>query len=107
MKLKPEALIRTYVYPLFMAKNESELINAMCWGFLVLVLASLLLKDSVNGSSSTPSRFRLPGTFATFLQELPAALIPVLLVIYGRQRSYKSVVNQLCLGMFVMHFFQR
>ncbi|XP_050715700.1 3-oxo-5-alpha-steroid 4-dehydrogenase 2-like [Eriocheir sinensis] len=107
MKFSPEVLNRAYIYPLFMAKNESELITAMCWGFPVLVLASLLLKDSENRSSSISSRLRLPGTLASFLQEVPAFLLPVLLVAYGRQRSYKGVVNQLCLGMFVMHFFQR
>lgn len=107
MKLNPEALIRTYVYPLFMAKSESELIAAMCWGFLALVVAAFLLKDSENGASPTSSRFLLPGTLAKFLQEVPAFLLPVLLVAYGKQRSYKSIVNQLCLGMFVMHFFQR
>lgn len=107
MKLNPEAMIEAYIYPFFMAKSERELITGMCWGSVVLVVASLILQDSAPGTFFTSSRFLLPGRLAKFLQECPAFFIPMVLVMYGKQRTYNSVVNQLCLGMFIMHFFQR
>ena len=107
MKLNPEAIIEAYIYPLFNAKSEKELITGMCWGSVLVVLASLILQDSSPGPSRTSSRFLVPGRLAKFLQECPAFFIPMLLVKYGKHRTYRSVVNQLCLGMFIMHFFQR
>lgn len=107
MKFNVDAMIEAYIYPLFMAKNEGELIAAMCWGSVVLSAASLILQDSAFATSVTSSRFLLPGRLAKFLQECPAFFIPVVLVMYGKHKSYNGVVNQLCLGMFVMHFFQR
>ncbi|XP_045116643.1 3-oxo-5-alpha-steroid 4-dehydrogenase 1-like [Portunus trituberculatus] len=107
MKVQPETLIEAYVYPLFMVTSDRELISAMCWGSIGLVVASLILQDSSPSSRSTSSRFLIPGRVARFLQDCPAFFIPMVLVARGKQKAYGSVVNQLCLGMFIMHFFQR
>ncbi|MPC31564.1 Tetratricopeptide repeat protein 33 [Portunus trituberculatus] len=106
MKVQPETLIEAYVYPLFMVTSDRELISAMCWGSIGLVVASLILQDSSPSSRSTSSRFLIPGRVARFLQDCPAFFIPMVLVARGKQKAYDSVVNQLCLGMFIMHFFQ-
>ena len=107
MKVQPEALIEEYLYPLFMATSDKELISGMCWGSIGLVVVSLILQESSHSTVSTSSRFLVPGRVARFLQDCPAFFIPAVLVAHGKQKAYASVVNQLCLGLFIMHFFQR
>lgn len=51
--------------------------------------------------------FGVPVKVAWMVQECPAFFIPLILLFFGNHTAYKGIVNQLCLGMFVMHYFQR
>ncbi|KAK8748600.1 hypothetical protein OTU49_015883, partial [Cherax quadricarinatus] len=104
----PEALIQSYVYPVFLASNDEELITRMCYGTLIYAFLTLVLPEAPYGRyTNYKFGFGVPVKLAWCLQECPSFIIPVCLVVYGKQTAYRGVVNQMCLGMFVMHYFQR
>lgn len=51
--------------------------------------------------------FGVPARVAWLLQESPAFIVPFLLCLTTRRGVYTTVTNQMCLGLFMMHYFQR
>ncbi|MCL4150983.1 UNVERIFIED_CONTAM: hypothetical protein GTU68_028132 [Idotea baltica] len=52
--------------------------------------------------------FGVPAKLAWLIQEIPSFVVPLILALYGsRNESFRSLSNQLCVGMFMLHYFQR
>ncbi|XP_027232427.1 3-oxo-5-alpha-steroid 4-dehydrogenase 1 [Penaeus vannamei] len=109
MPFTPELLIKQYVYPIFFASNQEELIYRMCYGTVIYAILTLLLPTPApyGRYSSSKFGFGVPVRWAWLIQECPSFFVPFILAVYGRKTAFKGVVNQFCLGLFVMHYFQR
>ncbi|XP_042239814.1 3-oxo-5-alpha-steroid 4-dehydrogenase 1-like isoform X2 [Homarus americanus] len=108
MTFTPEAIIQRYVYPIFWATNDEMLINRMCYGTVIYAVLTLLIRNAPYGRYYNYSYgFGVPVKLAWFIQECPSFFVPVIMVAYGKQTAYRGMVNQLCLGMFIMHYFHR
>ncbi|XP_045616292.1 3-oxo-5-alpha-steroid 4-dehydrogenase 1 [Procambarus clarkii] len=105
--MSPEGIIEAYVYPVFLASSDEELITRMSYGTMIYGLLTLLAPEAPYGRYASSSSWSVPAKLAWALQESPAFFVPVLLVAFGRRTAYAGLVNQLCLGMFIMHYFQR
>uniref|UniRef100_A0A2P2HWW1 3-oxo-5alpha-steroid 4-dehydrogenase (NADP(+)) n=2 Tax=Hirondellea gigas TaxID=1518452 RepID=A0A2P2HWW1_9CRUS len=107
--LNPNPLIKRYVYPMFGAQNDMELVHRMTLGILIYAVAVLLLpRAAPYGRHSNRSfGFGVPARLAWLLQESPAFIVPFLLVVTASRPAYGSITNQICLGLFIMHYFQR
>lgn len=104
----PEALTESYIYPLFLAHNDEQLITRMCYGIVIYALLTLAIPEAPYGRYSNYSfGFGVPVRLAWLIQESPSCVVPMLWIAFGRHTAYKGIVNQLCLGMFIMHYFQR
>lgn len=106
----PELLIEKYVYPLFLAETKEQLINRMTCGTIIYALLILLnLTHAPYGRYAKGSqKIRIPPKLAWIIQECPSFFVPLVLVYFGnRNEAFRSVANQMCLGMFMLHYFQR
>ncbi|XP_066961795.1 3-oxo-5-alpha-steroid 4-dehydrogenase 1-like [Macrobrachium rosenbergii] len=108
MVFSPDVLVRRYVYPVFFAKDLDELIPRMYWGTVIYAFLTLFVRKAPYGRYSDKKYgFGVPGRLAWTVQECPSFFVPMAFVLYGTKDTYRSLVNQLCLGMFVIHYFQR
>ncbi|KAK4326421.1 hypothetical protein Pmani_003074 [Petrolisthes manimaculis] len=108
MIVRPEEWVKDYLYPLFRVSNDEELITRMWYGTVIYGVLTLMLKEAPYGRYSNYSYgFGVPVKLAWCLQEAPSFYIPLIFVVYGQKTAYGGVVNQMCLGMFMMHYFQR
>ncbi|XP_076065394.1 3-oxo-5-alpha-steroid 4-dehydrogenase 1-like isoform X2 [Oratosquilla oratoria] len=104
----PELYIKDYVFPIFYATKQSELITRMSYGLFIYGVITILLPKAPYGRySNSRYGFSIPARLAWFVQECPSFLVPAVLVVWGRKRTYQSITNQISLGMFLMHYFQR
>ncbi|KAK7069264.1 3-oxo-5-alpha-steroid 4-dehydrogenase 1 [Halocaridina rubra] len=111
MALNPEVYIRRYIYPLFLATTREQLITRMTYGTIIYGLLTIFVKKAPYGRHAVNNKmswgFEVPVKLAWLLQECPSFVIPVLLVKYTTSKVYDGITNQLLMGMFIMHYFQR
>lgn len=108
MAFNADDVVRTYVYPLFFATRLEQLITRMCYGTVLYALLTFFVREAPYGRySNNKYGFGVPVKIAWVIQECPSFFVPVLLTYFGSKQKYGSITNQLCLGMFVMHYFQR
>ena len=109
MDLNPEDIIAKFLFPIFRVASESELVERMTIGTLIYAFSVLILPNPApyGRYTANESIFSLSPKLAWFIQESPSFLVPLILVIFGKKSSYGSFSNQLCLGMFMIHYLQR
>ncbi|XP_078694369.1 3-oxo-5-alpha-steroid 4-dehydrogenase 1-like [Branchiostoma floridae x Branchiostoma belcheri] len=92
--------------------NEEALLNTLAYVMLGLSVPvffiMVFVKVAEYGRYTVKSTsWSLPARPAWLFQELPSFAVPVLLVLSGRAVRMTQLPNQVLLGMFVAHYFQR
>ncbi|XP_018025823.1 3-oxo-5-alpha-steroid 4-dehydrogenase 1 [Hyalella azteca] len=107
--LNPSPYISQYLYPLFRASSDEELVYHMTFGVIIYALIVLFLPMAApyGRYRSTRFGFGLPAKLAWVVQECPAFLMPFFMVITTQRSNYHTVTNQICMGLFIIHYFQR
>ena len=49
----------------------------------------------------------IPANLAWCIQESPSFIIPLLMILKAPSPAYVSITNQILMGLFMMHYFQR
>lgn len=74
---------------------------------LVTCLAFLFLNVPYGRYTSSKYGFPVHVTVAWFVQELPAFLVPLSLILWASPLKITELPNQLLLGMYFCHYIQR
>ncbi|XP_077405628.1 3-oxo-5-alpha-steroid 4-dehydrogenase 1 isoform X2 [Vanacampus margaritifer] len=93
------------------AEDEKYVLDCMAY-FMILMAACtfvcLLFKDASYGRySSSKYGFLVNAKLAWFVQELPAFLLPVCLLIWASSAKSSLLANQLLIAMYMCHYTQR
>uniref|UniRef100_A0A3Q4BZF5 3-oxo-5alpha-steroid 4-dehydrogenase (NADP(+)) n=1 Tax=Mola mola TaxID=94237 RepID=A0A3Q4BZF5_MOLML len=92
-------------------KQELHILNCMAYFMMVMAACSFvaLLFDKVPYGRYASSKYGFPVNvrFAWFVQELPAFLVPLCLVIWTSCAKTSLPPNQLLIAMFFCHYVQR
>ncbi|XP_006635937.2 3-oxo-5-alpha-steroid 4-dehydrogenase 1 [Lepisosteus oculatus] len=84
-----------------------------CMSYLMIFMAAVtflvLLFENVPYGRYATSKYGFPvnARFAWFVQELPALVVPVLLLLTASSARASYLPNQLLLAMYLLHYFQR
>nr|XP_061838379.1 3-oxo-5-alpha-steroid 4-dehydrogenase 1-like isoform X1 [Nerophis lumbriciformis] len=94
------------------SSEENEQCVLDCMAYVMLLMAACtfvaLLSQSVPyGRYSTGKRFPVNAKFAWFVQELPAFLLPVCLLLWTSSARTSLLANQLLIAMYLCHYAQR
>ncbi|KAF2364287.1 Adenylate kinase 3/4 mitochondrial [Trinorchestia longiramus] len=107
--LSPNPYIKRYLYPLLRVSTEAELVQYMTFGVLIYAFIVLLMPMAAPYGRYRSNRygFGVPARLAWCVQESPAFIVPLLMVITTRRSTYTAITNQICMGLFIIHYFQR
>lgn len=95
------------------SSEEEELFILDCLAYFMVFMAACtfvtLLFENVPYGRYATSRYGFPVNvrFAWFVQELPAFLVPVLLVFWTSSAKTSQLPNQLLIAMYFCHYVQR
>ncbi|KAK7898632.1 hypothetical protein WMY93_019485 [Mugilogobius chulae] len=99
---------------LFSSKEEEQhIITSMAYFMMFMAFCSFvtltLLKENVPYGRYASSKYGFPVNvkFAWFVQELPAILVPFLLVVSSSATKVFMMPNQLIIAMYFCHYIQR
>lgn len=101
------------ILKILFSSEEEELYVLDCLSYLMMVMAcinfvTLLFEDVPYGRyASSKYGFPVNVKFAWFVQELPAFLVPLSLVLWSPCAKIIHLPNQLLLLMFFCHYMQR
>ncbi|KAL8603212.1 hypothetical protein ACOMHN_025227 [Nucella lapillus] len=104
-----ESWIQKYARPLW--ENEAARFDFMAYTLLISGLFTCVSLQFVSAPYGRYSRsgwgFEIPGRFAWLVQELPALVVPLLLLVFSDCPQSGQWRNQVVLGLFLIHYFQR
>ena len=130
MELVGDLFISRYIYPLFSAKNDAEMLSQMVWigiFYTLTVIVSMLVLPAPYGNkycdflmiaiktllvsgrySDSRFGFLVPFKLAWFSQESPAFILPLLLLLTTSSPCWTaSTVNKIFVAAFIIHYVQR
>lgn len=105
-------VMETILWRLF-SSEEEELYILDCLSYVMVLMALVtcvtLLFQNVPYGRYTSSKYGFPVNVkvAWFLQELPAFLVPLCLIVWASPLKVTALPNQLLLGMYFCHYVQR
>lgn len=95
------------------SSDDEELYVLKCMAYFMLFMAACsfatLLFENVPYGRYASSKYGFPVNvkFAWFVQELPAFLVPVCLVVWTSSAKISVLPNQLIIAMYFCHYVQR
>ena len=106
-----DRFIVDYIFPIFSARNASDMFHQMIWisiFYTLSVLVSMLLFPAPYGRySSGRYGFLLPGRLAWMIQESPAFIVPIVLLFTTSSPCWDSMANKILVMCLVNHYIQR
>lgn len=100
-------------YIMMSLSEKEELYILDCLSYLMMLMALVtfltLLFENVPYGRYTSSKYGFPVhvKVAWFIQELPAFLVPLNLILWASPLKITVLPNQLLLGMYFCHYIQR
>lgn len=92
-------------------EEELHILNCMAYFMLLMAACSCvtLLFENVPYGRYASSKYGFPVNvkLAWFVQELPAFLVPVCLVVWTSSAKSSLLANRLLMAMYFCHYFQR
>lgn len=98
---------------MLVSSEEEELYILDCFSYLMLLMALVtgltLLFENVPYGRYTSTKYGFPVNVkvAWFVQELPAFLVPLSLILWASPEKITDLPNQVLLAMYFCHYVQR
>ena len=99
-------------YVPWLRDDEEQIIKYMA--YVMIACALMVLCKMTLGAAAPYGRYAsrkfgmlVNANFAWVVQELPAFAVPLFCVLYTEGRQLNNSANLICIGMMIVHYFQR